>query len=378
MKKIKIFALTLGVGGIEKYTATLCKMLDEDYDIEIICTYKVSEKPAFAFSNRVKIRYLIYEKPDAVSLKQLLRNRKLFSACDEIRKRIKRKYLSVKRNREAIENLDCDYLITTRIFHDKLVHKYLKNKNIITIATDHNHHQNNKKYIRDLIQSVSSFHYLVVPTQELYDFYKSMLKNTKCLLIPNALDNISNHKVDFSSHNFISVGRFSPEKGFLDLIDVFQIIHKQLPDAKLFLLGDGFQKNEIELKIRNYGLENNIILPGYVVEKEQKEYYFKSSIYLMTSYTECFGLVLLEAMSYGVPCISFDSASGAKYLLKKDVGILVKNRDKECMAKEAINVIKNKKRLITYQKNINHYINKFSQEEISKEWKKLLRKSAKK
>ena len=62
MKKITIFALTLGVGGIEKYTATLCKLLENDYKIEIICTYKVSENPAFPISDKIKITYFLKRK----------------------------------------------------------------------------------------------------------------------------------------------------------------------------------------------------------------------------------------------------------------------------------------------------------------------------
>ena len=54
-KKITIFALHLGFGGVEKYLSSLCKMLKENYDIEIISTYKVLDKPAFPFSEKVKI-----------------------------------------------------------------------------------------------------------------------------------------------------------------------------------------------------------------------------------------------------------------------------------------------------------------------------------
>ena len=59
MQKITILALHLDYGGIEKYISYLCKMFENKYDIEIICTYKFQPKPAFEFSNKIKIRYLI-------------------------------------------------------------------------------------------------------------------------------------------------------------------------------------------------------------------------------------------------------------------------------------------------------------------------------
>ena len=50
MKKITILALHLNFGGVEKYISSLCKMLEDDYDIELVVTYK--SKPAFEFSEK--------------------------------------------------------------------------------------------------------------------------------------------------------------------------------------------------------------------------------------------------------------------------------------------------------------------------------------
>ena len=52
----------------------------------------------------------------------------------------------------------------------------------------------------------------------------------------------------------------------------------------------------------------------------------------MTSFEESFGLVLIEAMSYGVPCIAFDSAQGAKYIINGKNGYFIKKRNKKEMA----------------------------------------------
>ena len=63
MKKITILSLHLGIGGIEKYISSLCKMLENDFEIEIISTYKVLDKPVFDFSDKLKITYLINDRP---------------------------------------------------------------------------------------------------------------------------------------------------------------------------------------------------------------------------------------------------------------------------------------------------------------------------
>lgn len=376
MKKITIFTLILGVGGIEKYISTLCKSLENSYLIEIICTYKVSSKPAFSFSDKIHIRYLISEKPDDVSLKKLMRRFQFFSVAKEIIRRIKFKYLERKLNIDSIKNIDTDYIITTRSFHNNLVSRYLNKDDIVTIATEHNYHQNDKKYIRRLVSSLSHFEYLIVPTKELQIFYSSLIPQIKCIHIANALDKEIKDKVFFTedTKNFISVGRFSREKGFLDLIDVFNLIHKKNPKPKLFLLGDGYEKEKLQKKIHSLNLEKFVIMPGFVLPEEQDKYYKKCSVYLMSSITESFGLVLIEAMNYGIPCIAFDSAMGAKEIIRDDVGILIANRDKEKMANEALDLIYNDDKLKNYQQNINKYISCFSPTQFGKAWMEILKK----
>ena len=139
MQKITILALHLDYGGIEKYISYLCKMFENKYDIEIICTYKFQPKPAFEFSNKIKIRYLIENDLKDLSIKELLKKKEFLKIIKEVSRRIKIKKLSYKLNKQAIQNLDTDYIITTRTFHNKIVNKYAK-KDIIKIATEHNHH----------------------------------------------------------------------------------------------------------------------------------------------------------------------------------------------------------------------------------------------
>ena len=71
---------------------------------------------------------------------------------------------------------------------------------------------------------------------------------------------------------------------------------------------------------------------GYQGSDKVNEYFSHSSLYVMTSFTESFGLVLLESFSHGVPAIAFDSAQGATELINGRNGILVSKRNKENMA----------------------------------------------
>ena len=169
--------------------------------------------------------------------------------------------------------------------------------------------------------------------------------------------------------NLISVGRLSKEKGFLDLIDVFDIVHHEYPDWKLNIIGNGNELKPIKDKIKFKNLEDNIILHGFQNKDYINKEYHKSSIYVMTSFTESFGIVLLEAFSYGIPAVAFDSAKGAKEMIEDNWnGYLVKDRNKEKMAKRICELIKNENRRIVMGDNAYKKSLQFSSKEIMKKW----------
>ena len=249
--------------------------------------------------------------------------------------------LKRSRNIKAIRNTYSDYIITTRTFHSRLVGYYAYN-NIIKIATEHNFHNNDKKYITKVIDSIRDFDYFVVVSDNLRKFYENKIGKTKCIYIPNVIDSLPDKRSKLTNKNIITIGRLSPEKGQKDLIDVFKMVNKELPKTKLFMVGDGPLKKELENYTKELKLTNKIIFTGFLGNNEKEKYILDSSIFILPSYTESFGLVLIEAMSYGLPCIAFDTSDGAKELLKNNVGILVKDRNKEKMAEEIIKELKNK------------------------------------
>ena len=370
-KKITIFALHLGFGGVEKYLSSLCKMLKENYDIEIISTYKVLDKPAFPFSEKVKITYLIDDKPNKEEFKRAIENKNIISIFKEGIKSVKILYLKRSRNIKAIRNTYSDYIITTRTFHSRLVGYYAYN-NIIKIATEHNFHNNDKKYITKVIDSIKDFDYFVVVSDNLRKFYENKIGKTKCIYIPNVIDNLPDKRSKLTNKNIITIGRLSPEKGQKDLIDVFKIVNKELPKTKLFIVGDGPLKQELENYTKELKLTDKIIFTGFLGNKEKEKYILDSSIFILPSYTESFGLVLIEAMSYGLPCIAFDSSDGAREILKDDVGILVKDRNKEKMAKEIIKELKNAKK-DNYSEKGYKYCQKYLIDNVKEAWFNMLK-----
>lgn len=373
--KVTILALHLGTGGIEKYLSSLCKMLESNYKIDLISTYKISDKPSFEFSDKVNITYLINDYPHKKEFKESLKNKNLFKIFKYSFSLFKIYILKYIKNIDCIEQINSKYIITTRDFHNKLVGSN-KNRDIIAIATEHNYHNNDKKYIKKVCESCNNINYLVLVSNELKDFYAEKLKYTKCIYIPNVIDNIPTyHKKTKANNRLIAIGRLVEEKGFEDLIDIINIVKKDVKNIKLDIYGDGPLRETLDDKINKLELNNNIKLCGLCDHNILFDKIKNYDIYTMTSYTESFGLVLLDAMSQSVPCIGFDSANGAKNLLKGN-GILVPDRDKEKYANEVIKLLNDVDRLNKLSKKGYESTKKYDILVIKDLWLKLIKNSS--
>lgn len=103
--------------------------------------------------------------------------------------------------------------------------------------------------------------------------------------------------------DILFVGYFTELKGPDRVLEVVKMIKPVIPAVKATFLGTGMLMAEIKEKIKRYGLESNISLPGYV--PEAGSYFKKSKLLLMPSRTEGLSVAMLEAMSCGcVPVVA--------------------------------------------------------------------------
>lgn len=372
MKKITFLVLHLGYGGAEKAIASQANMLSERYEVEIISTYKLYDEPPFYFNENVKIKYLLREeiKPNKEEIKAAIKNKKLVDLLNEGIKSIKILYLRKSIMRKAIQSCDADIIISSRLLYNKLLTRNCK-KGAICIAQEHNHHNKDEKYINRIINSIKKMDYFMPVSKELTSFYKKRIGETytKCVYIPHCIDEIPQSTSSLMCKNIISVGRLSSEKGFLDLIDVFKIINNDNPEWVLNIIGDGDQRENIENRIKELHLDKNVILHGYQNKEYINKLLQKSSIYTMTSFEESFGIVLLEAQSFGIPCVAFDSAKGALEIIDhEENGFLVGDREKDTMVRYIQSLIDNDKLRLDLGRNGREKCYKYSMENVKAQW----------
>lgn len=366
-KKISILSLHLGFGGVEQVVTNTANMLSNDYDVEIVSLYKSKENIPFEVKEQVKITYLSNLISNRAEFKAAVKNKKIFKI---IKEGIKAIYILINKNqlmRSYILKSDAKVIISSRYSFSKILN-YCGRDNSYKIHHEHTFSVNDK-YINNL-NKLKKINEVIVVSQTLYDEYKNKL-NIKLKYIPNALNYYPKESElsKLNNKNLIAVGRMSPEKGFTDLIDVIKKIDDK--EVILNLFGDGQELEFLKNKVKELNLEKQIYFYEFKTQDFIKKYMQKSSLYVMTSFEESFGLVLIEAMSYGVPCIAFDSAQGAKYIINHKNGYFIKNRNIEEMANTIKKYLKlNCKDKLMYGINARNTSNEYVFNNIQSKWLK--------
>jgi len=145
------------------------------------------------------------------------------------------------------------------------------------------------------------------------------------------------------SENVILIGnvaRLVPEKGHLFCLESFKIVVDKFPNAKLFIIGDGILKPDIEAKINELNLNNNVIMLGY--RRDVAEILASLDISLHTSIWEGTPVAIIEAMLMAKPIIASRVGGIPELIEDGSTGILVSPYDKEALAQAIMRLINDK------------------------------------
>lgn len=372
--KISFLLLHLGYGGIESATINTANSLCDDYDIEIMSFYKLSKTQANKLNDKIKVKYLYDGGPNKEEFLDAFHNHKIFNILKEGIRSVS--ILTKKKIRviNYIKNCDSKYIVSTRYDFSALLSKY-GNDNSVKIAQEHHYHNNNKRYINILKNKYYNIDYLFALTKTLEDDYKKFLiknKHTKVVLVPNMLYYIPSKQSKLDKKNIITISRLDYGKRNDDIIRAFSKIKEK--DWKLYIIGDGKEFNNLNKLINDLNMNDRIILTGYKNKEEIEEYMLKSSLFLMASETEGLPMVLLEAMSYGIPCIAYEIASGVNDIIDNNKnGYIIKNRNEEEYIEKIEKVINDSKLRNELGIEAKNKANEFSKEKIVNIWEKILK-----
>ena len=140
------------------------------------------------------------------------------------------------------------------------------------------------------------------------------------------------------------VGSLVERKGVRYLIDALQVLPPHLP-AQLAIIGDGPERPGLAEQVRRQGLERRVTLPGRVSEQELRRAYAAAHVLVLPAIvdtrgdTEGLGVVLLEAMTYGVPVIGSNLGGITDIIIDGETGLLVAPNEPDLLARALVSLI---------------------------------------
>ena len=388
-KKLSFLMLHLGNGGIEKATVSTANSLVKDYDVELVVTYKLTDKVLYDIDKDVKVKYLIHNdialrvnkykdnirKRDIKLLfkniyRDYIKNKRIKHLFIDIYDSVKVSFLKNDLVIKYLKSSDSDIIISTRVEYSVLLSKY-GNVNCKKIAVEHRHHNNEKKYIKKIRNQYTNIDYLVVLTEGLKKDYSTFLKKeskTEVVVIPNMVDKYPDELASLKNKRVISIGRIVEGKRVDEIVE----IACEFRDWEFIIIGDGDKFDKIGHMIQKNNL-TNVKLLGAMKNKKALSYLKESSIFIMTSETEGLPMVLLEAFSYGVPAVCYQTDSGVSDIVDNNLnGYVIEDRNQKEMISKLEILMDDYKLRKSFGKDARKKSKEFSEKEVNKKWKQIL------
>lgn len=352
-------------GGVEKVMTTKANYLanQTDYEIFILTTEQNKNPPCYPLHPRIKLIDLGVNYNRSLS----------YFSLENIRKAL----IQLKKQKKLFKELNPDVIISHAFTFENYWLYFIKNKarlvkEIHSSRFFKNQARENASFLKKLKFKIddyfdSLYDKIVVLNndEELY------LKSKNGLVIPNPIEE-SNFRSNVSKKQVIAVGRISPVKAFDQIIKAWALIYEEFPEWQMHFYGQDFlnTQEKLEQLVEDYSLSHVIKFKGSVtnIQETMSEY----SIYAMTSETECFPMVLLEALSVGLPVVSYDCPTGPR-------NILTHGEDSLLLADKNIPIFANSLKVLMENENLRlemgtkgiKNIQRFNLKMIMNQWIKL-------
>lgn len=224
-----------------------------------------------------------------------------------------------------------------------------------------------KIWMRNLVSNVKKIDRFVVLTEE---DSRNWTELDNIVVIPDPLIISSSSYSPLTEKRVIAVGRYVYQKGYDLLIQSWSIVEKKCPDWSLVIIGQG-DRFEYEALIDKLHIDRSRCYLMGPTDNIQDEY-MKSSLLVMSSRFEGFGMVLIEAMSCGLPVVSFDCPCGPKDIICDGVdGLLIPTGNVQKLAEGLSLLMKDELLRTKMGISAREHVERFSIDNIGPKWKQL-------
>lgn len=301
-------------GGTERVTVNLSNLfVAKGHRVTIVSFNKGKEKETYKTVPNVEIVYL---------------SNKLYPIDNGYIARFRSFYQSIKALRYffkiQVNPQEENVFIGQNFFANALL--WLVGKSRFALGCEHFKYDLYPKPVRAVRCFIySSFRRIIVLTDKDRIRFCKHLPQYKVVTIPNMAVAKDDFQLNLNSKCIIAVGRLHPQKGFDMLILASKEVFAKYQDWTLNIFGEGELKDVLQSQIQILRLQKNIFLKGYTTNINAE--FAKSAFFVLSSRYEGFPMVLVEAMSLGMPSIAFDCPEGPAQLLADGGGILVEKEN---------------------------------------------------
>lgn len=320
MSRVVIYINSMNAsGGIERVVSNLAPIWSETNDLVLLT--KDEGESFYALPSSIRL----LSTSSAMKLDMTNRLQRIASTAGNL--------ITTRRSlKDALDTVKPDYIYVTSPFNALEVFLLGEGYRRKLVVSEHGSFYGYNKVYTAVKKHVYPRSYCIsVPNMTDVAIYRSW--NCNAVFIPHPLTSLSQVANSLDTKVLLNIGRLTPDKRQELLVDMWSRIEDK-KGWELWIVGEGELREALEEKVNRYRLEGSVKLLG--ATKDIASIYKQASAFAFSSMYEGFGMVLLEAMSFGIPCVSFDCPSGPRdVIVDGGNGFLVEDGNEKAFA-EAI------------------------------------------
>jgi glycosyltransferase involved in cell wall biosynthesis len=377
-----------GAGGTVRTVFNQANALCVEHDIEIASLYRTRQVPVFTLDERVKMVTLTGLRDDGSRFtdapganSRFWRKTRRFPSPMPHRPDYRYRRWDPVVDAAMIRYFRAErdgVLVTTRPGLN-LLSAWFAPRRLVRVAQDHMNFGSYRPRMQAAIRrAYPRLDAVTVLTRQDLASYRAALAGSAVRLecIPNGIPPRESASSSPDAKRVIAAGRFVNQKGFDMLVEAWAGVQERHPDWRLAVFGNGPLRAGVQARVAELGLSKTVRMPGITKTLDQE--LSASSFYVLSSRSEGLPMVLLEAMTTGLPAVSFDCPTGPADIIEDGVnGLLVPPQDVPALTAAICELIEDPERLRAMGTAALKTSQRYSMPAIAETWNKLVQELAK-